>query len=85
MLKLGAGRRRIWNAARGLSTHRQTAAQRLDRLTSENTELRAKVIDLILEIQTLREGERDGRRIGLTRSRNRGSSSKVRLDDDLVP
>jgi hypothetical protein len=72
------------NRAQRLSKH-ETAAQRLERLTSENTELRAKVTDLVLEIQTLREGQPVERPIGLTRSRNRGSSSTVGSHDDIIP
>jgi hypothetical protein len=82
-LKIDAGRQRIGNGARRLSKHKETVARRLDRLASENTELRAKAINLMLEIQTLRSVRRVRSRERDPDERNRGSSSKIASRDNM--
>jgi hypothetical protein len=49
-------RRGIANGAQRASEHKKAVVPRLDRLEAENAELRAKAIDLILQIQVLRDG-----------------------------
>jgi hypothetical protein len=73
VLTFGGGRERAGRAkgAPHFSKHKKAIARKLDRLEAENAELRAKAIDLILQIQVLREGDPDRGPIRLTRSRRR--------------